>query len=113
MSALDYDRITLDSRDLSYEGQLRDLTAEGWELDEAARGAQATSTRYLRRHRRVAEIHGLFAELGKSLRLRLEDDGTWSATVAPDVVREEGQPDPQGGTALEAAEAAWERFGNA
>jgi hypothetical protein len=112
VSALDYDRTTLDARDLSYEGQLIELEARGWELDEAASAGQAT-TRYLRRHRRIGEIEGLFELSQQRLRLHREDDGTWTVAVLPRPLAEEpteGPPETWP-TALEAAEAAWQRFG--
>jgi len=114
VSALDYDRATLDLRDLSYEGQLIELLARGWEVDEAASSGQAT-TMYLRRHRRIAEIEQLFETSQQRLRLHREEDGTWTVTVLPRALAED---EPDGApetwpTALEAAEAAWQRFGDA
>jgi len=111
VTALDYDRTTLDPRDLSYHGQLAELEASGWELDEGA-GAEAGTFRYLRRHRRIGDIDRLFEEKGRKLRFRREADGTWTAEVLPKPLS--GNPEDTEVTAatpLEAAETAWERFG--
>jgi hypothetical protein len=105
VTGLDYDRITLDPRELSYAGQVRRLESDGWELEPH----QRAPLRYLRRHRRVGEILGLFIEHGQRLRLTREEDGTWSAALLP---RPSGSISTavSGGSALEAAEGAWSLF---
>jgi hypothetical protein len=114
VSALDYDRMVLDPRDLSYERQVAQLEAEGWELEEPTGPEQASTFRYLKRHRRFAEIERLFEVRGQKLRLRREDDGTWTASVAPPPLRASFTEDPEAtwATPLEAAEAAWRQFGD-
>jgi hypothetical protein len=114
VSALDYDRTVLDPRDLSYERQLAQLEAEGWELEDASGSDQPSTFRYLRRHRRIAEIERLFEERGQKLRLRREDDGTWTAGAVPGALSSSSAVDPEAtwATPLEAVEAAWEQFGS-
>jgi hypothetical protein len=107
---LDFDRTTLDPRDMSYAGQLAELEREGWELEDH----EESSLRYLRRHRRIGEIHDLFGERGQRLRLSREDDGTWTAVVLPSLTAGSttGPPDFSGATPLEAADAAWAHHGS-
>jgi hypothetical protein len=111
VSALDFDRTTLDPRDLSYEGQLAELEADGWELDDT--GAGPGTLRYLRRHRRIAEIERVFVDKGRRLRYRREADGTWTGWFVPRPIGEDEMldPDATGSTPLEVAESAVERFG--
>ena len=108
MSALDYDRTTLDPRDLSYARQLAYLVEEGWELEEAGAGE---SLRYLRRHRRIEDIQQTFKESGRRLVFAREDDGTWSALVLTSSAQGISSTIPGigGTTPLEAAETALER----
>jgi hypothetical protein len=111
MSALDFDRTTLDPRDLSYEGQLAELEADGWELEDTATGPG--TLRYLRRHRRIAEIEHVFAEKGRKLRFRRDNDGTWTGWLLPRPIGEENmlEPDATGSTPLEVAESAVQSLG--
>jgi hypothetical protein len=105
VSALEYDRTTLDPRDLSYARQLAHLVEEGWELEEAD---DAQRLRYLRRHRRIDDVQHAFKAGGQRLTFALADDGTWTATVQTSQVQESSTPAPafSGATPLEAAEAA-------
>lgn len=109
MSALDYDRTTLDPRDLSYARQLAYLVEEGWELEEAGAGE---SLRYLRRHRRIEDIQQTFKESGQRLIFAREDDGTWSALVLTSSLQGDSSTIPGigGATPLEAAETALEQL---
>jgi hypothetical protein len=108
MSALDYERTTLDANDLSYARQLAALEVEGWELEQHDGGG---SRRYLRRHRRIDDIQHSFREQRRDLRFVREDDGTWSAVVRR-IGAEAGRDDlsASGATPLEAAEAARTTF---
>lgn len=109
VSALDYDRATLDPRDLSYARQLAYLVEEGWELEEAGAGE---SLRYLRRHRRIEEIRQTFKESGQRLVFAREDDGTWRALVLSGSIQGDPTTTPSisGTTPLEAAETALEQL---
>lgn len=108
VSALDYDRTTLDPRDLSYARQLAYLVEEGWELEEAD---EAHHLRYLRRHRRIEGIRQAFKERGQNLTFVLEDDGSWTALVQASPIREGSTiPGIGGATPLEAAETALEQL---
>jgi len=110
VSALDFDRTTLDPRDLSYERQFAQLESEGWELED---GADDSSTfRYFRRHRRIGEIEQLFREKNRRLRFRHEDDGTWTAAVLSGPIPDSSTDHEAGAmTPQDAAEAAWMQFG--
>jgi len=112
VSALDYDRTTLDPRDLSYARQLAYHTEEGWELEEADEGQPL---RYLRRHRRIEGIRQTFKESGLRLDFALEQDGTWTAVVLPSPIQEstETVSDISGATPIEAAETALEQLNRA
>jgi hypothetical protein len=105
VTGLDYDRIALDPRELSYAGQVKRLESDGWEL-EPHEGAQLS---YLRRHRRVGEILELFIEHGQRLRLTREQNGTWTAALLP---RPAGSipTEVTGVSAIEAAEGAWSLY---
>jgi hypothetical protein len=110
---LDFDRTTLDSRDLSYARQLAALETEGWELEDTV-GADGTERfRYLRRHRRIGEIERLFETKGQKLRFSRDDDGVWTGEVLPRPLSAGAAEDIATATPLEAAEAAWHQFGPA
>jgi hypothetical protein len=111
VSALEYDRTTLDPRDLSYGRQLAYLVEEGWELEEADEGQRL---RYLRRHRRIEDIRQAFKASGQTLTFVCEDDGTWTAQVQRGPVPEGSATTPgiSGATPLEAAETALEQLGS-
>jgi hypothetical protein len=111
VSALDFDRMTLDPRDLSYERQLAQLETEGWELEEAAGPEESGRTRYLRRHRRIGDIERLFEANGRKLRLSRDDDGVWTAEVLPRPISAGPDSEITAATPLEAAEAAWQELG--
>jgi hypothetical protein len=109
VSALEYDRTTLDPRDLSYARQLAYLVEEGWELEEAD---EEQRLRYLRRHRRIEDIQQAFTERGQRLTFALEDDGTWTALIQSSRIPESSAATPGvgGTTPLEAAEAALDQL---
>jgi hypothetical protein len=105
MSALDYDRTTLEANDFSYERQLAALEADGWELEQHEGGG---NQRYLRRHRDIEDIKRSVQERGQKLHFVHEDDGTWSAVVRPASIPGTSTADlaASGVTPLEAATAA-------
>jgi hypothetical protein len=109
VSALDYDRTTLDPRDLSYARQLAHLVEEGWELEEAD---DAQRLRYLRRHRRIDDVQRAFKANGQRLIFALEDGGTWTARVQSSRIQESSTAPPglSGATPLDAAQAALEQL---
>jgi hypothetical protein len=114
MSALDFDRTTLDPRDLSYERQFAQLESEGWELEDGGGGSsdESSTFRYFRRHRRITEIERLFKEKGQRLRFNHEDDGTWTVAVLAGPLPDSSTEQEAGGaTPQDAAEAAWVQFG--
>jgi hypothetical protein len=110
VSALDFDRTTLDPRDLSYERQFAQLESEGWEFED---GSDESSTfRYFRRHRRIAEIEHLFREKNRRLRFRREENGAWIVAVQSGPIPDTSSDHEAGGaTPQDAAEAAWLQFG--
>src|SRR5581483_7218483 len=108
MSALDYERMTLDPQDLSFGRQVAQFEIEGWEI-EAHEGSRLC---YLRRHRRVPEIIDLFSARGRRLKLALLPDGTWKASVSTGFA-DDDPSETAGATPLEAAEAALAEYGDA
>lgn len=107
MSALDYERTTLEANDLSYGRQLAALEADGWELEQHDGEG---SRRYLRRHRQLDDLQNFFQEQRRQLHF-VREDGTWSAVVRP-IGAEAGTDDlsASGAAPLEAAEAARTMF---